>query len=93
MQKRVLGVYFSMMRRSAICAVDVMASASSRMMSLNVARWCWGSLVVGSEGVEVVGAKEEKICFVEEKVLICSLRRCASVLECRDGWTGACLFL
>ena len=37
MQKRVLAVYFSMIRRSAICAVDVMASASSRMISLYVA--------------------------------------------------------
>lgn len=68
MQKRVLGVYFSIMRRRAICAVDVMASASSRMMSLNVAR----CVVLGSVGSE---AMEEKICFVEEKVLICSLVR------------------
>lgn len=34
MQNRVLAVYFSMMRRRAICAVFVMASASSRMISL-----------------------------------------------------------
>lgn len=35
MQKRVLAVYFSIIRRNAICAVEVMASASSRIMSLN----------------------------------------------------------
>jgi len=70
MQKRVLGVYFSMMRRRAICAVDVMASASSRMMSLYVAR----EEGVGDELSEaVVGVKALKICFVDEKVLICSL--------------------
>jgi len=67
MQKRVLGVYFSMMRRRAICAVDVIASASSRMMSLYVARVVEeDALSDGSEAV--VGVKELKICFVEEKV-------------------------
>ena len=35
MQNLVFAVYFSIMRRSAICAVEVMASASSRMISLN----------------------------------------------------------
>ena len=62
MQKRVLAVYFSIIRRSAICAVAVMASASSSMMSLNVAR-----------GDESAAGAEEKICLVLEKVLICSL--------------------
>lgn len=38
MQKRVFAVYFSIMRRRAIWAVEVIASASSRMMSLKVAR-------------------------------------------------------
>jgi len=71
MQKRVLGVYFSMMRRSAICAVDVMASASSRMMSLYVASEAVPVDVSSEE--EVVGVNALKICFVEEKVLICSL--------------------
>lgn len=72
MQKRVFGVYFSIIRRKAICAVDVMESASSRMMSLYfVARELALPLVMipSSEGL----AKELKICFVELKVLICSL--------------------
>jgi len=43
-----------------------MASASSRMMSLNVAR-------CGDVDEDVTGAIEENICFVEENVLICSL--------------------
>ena len=54
MQNRVLAVYFSMIRRRAICAVDVMASASSRMMSLKEV------IEVESEILEV----EVKICFV-----------------------------
>lgn len=54
MQKRVLAVYFSIMRRRAICAVEVMASASSRMISLKWAREAWE---------EEVGAAV-KICFV-----------------------------
>jgi len=54
MQKRVLAVYFSIMRRRAICAVEVMASASSRMMSLKEAI---------EEGEVVVGVME-KICLV-----------------------------
>ena len=61
MQKRVLAVYFSMMRRRAIWAVAVMASASSRMMSLNVA----------SDESPALGAAA-KICFVLLNVLICS---------------------
>jgi len=60
-----------MMRRRAIWAVDVIASASSRMMSLYVAREV--ELVVVSSEVEV-GVKALNICLVEEKVLICSLR-------------------
>lgn len=67
MQKRVFAVYFSIMRRRAIWAVEVIASASSRMMSLNVAKG-----VLESEG----WGREEKICFVLLKVLICSLRGC-----------------
>jgi len=47
--------------------VDVIASASSRMMSLYVARVVEeDALSDGSEAV--VGVKELKICFVEEKV-------------------------
>ena len=55
------------MRRSAICAADVMLSASSRMMSLKDAR----------EEPAEEGAEEKalKICLVLEKVLICSLER------------------
>ena len=53
MQKRVLAVYFSMILRNAICAVAVMASASSRMMSLKELM----------EAVLAVGAAV-KICFV-----------------------------
>ena len=65
MQKRVLAVYFSIMRRRAICAVEVMASASSRMISLKEA------MVSAVEEVEGVG-RAEKICLVLAKVLICS---------------------
>jgi hypothetical protein len=72
MQKRVLGVYFSMIRRRAICAVEVMASASSRMMSLKEAPRAVGEVEFGSSEEED-GAKVLKICLVEEKVLICSL--------------------
>ena len=54
MQNRVLAVYFSMMRRRAIWAVDVMASASSRMMSLKE--------VSEVESEDLVA--EVKICFV-----------------------------
>ena len=54
MQNRVLAVYFSIIRLRAICAVDVMASASSRMMSLKDVIEAW------SEGI---GA-DAKICFV-----------------------------
>ena len=64
-------VYFSMIRLKAIWAVDVMESASSRMMSLYVWR--------GDDFEEVEDVvKELKICFVEEKVLICSLLRIIS---------------
>lgn len=72
MQKRVLGVYFSMMRRRAICAVDVIASASSRIMSLYVAS---EDGVVEGSSEALVGVNALKICLVEEKVLICSLSR------------------
>ena len=58
MQNRVLAVYFSIIRRSAICAVDVMASASSRTINLNDAR---------DEPLEVVGGPIEKICFVPRR--------------------------
>lgn len=61
MQKRVLAVYFSMMRRRAICAVLVMASASSRMISLKPA------IPVREADEPIV-----KICLVEANVLICS---------------------
>ena len=54
MQKRVFAVYFSIMRRRAICAVEVIASASSRMMSLKLAREAWED----GSGAAV------KICFV-----------------------------
>lgn len=53
MQKRVLAVYFSIIRRRAIWAVDVMASASSRIMSLKEA------MEVLSEGLVMLN-----ICFV-----------------------------
>jgi len=49
-----------------------MASASSRMMSLYVAR---AVEVVEASSEVVDGVKALKICFVEEKVLICSLER------------------
>jgi hypothetical protein len=55
MQKRVLAVYRSMIRRRAICAVEVMASASSRMISLKEAR---------EELPEPDCGPMEKICFV-----------------------------
>ena len=55
MQKRVLAVYFSMILRNAIWAVEVIASASSRMMSLKELM----------EDVSAVGAAV-KICFVPE---------------------------
>lgn len=61
MQKRVLVVYFSMMRRRAICAVLVIASASSRMMSLKPAMPLLADAPL-----------RLKICFVEANVLICS---------------------
>lgn len=73
MQKRVLGVYFSMMRRRAIWAAEVMASASSRMMSLKVVKLVDWEVLEEVGLVVEEGAKELKICFVEEKVLICSL--------------------
>ena len=56
MQKRVLVVYFSIMRRSAICAVEVMASASSRMINLNLVR----------VALEDRSRAAVKICFVPE---------------------------
>jgi len=63
MQNRVFAVYFSIMRRSAIWAVEVMASASSRIISLKFAigfvAFGWGIVL--------------KICFVLLNVLICSL--------------------
>lgn len=78
MQKRVFGVYFSMIRRRAIWAVDVIASASSRMMSLYVAR----EVDVEFVSSEVAtGVKALKICFVEEKVLICSLESRVSMFQ------------
>lgn len=54
MQKRVLVVYFSIMRRRAICAVEVMASASSRIINLNLVR----------EALEEGSGVAVKICFV-----------------------------
>jgi hypothetical protein len=59
MQNRVFAVYFSMIRLNAICAVDVIASASSRIISLYPA-------------IEVEDELLVKICFVLAKVLICS---------------------
>ena len=75
-----LAVYFSMMRRKAICAVDVMASASSRMMSLKE---------VIEEESEVLAA-EVKICFVPALFVSCChmeddkwrVDRLANVLIC-----------
>jgi hypothetical protein len=82
MQNLVLTVYFSMILLSAICAVFVMASASSRMMSLNPAA------APPPPGFEV-GATE-KICFVEAKVLICSrttsMPRSSEALSSRTIW-------
>lgn len=60
MQNLVLTVYFSMIRRRAICAVLVMASASSRIISLNPAI------------EDFAEAPMVKICLVLAKVLICS---------------------
>ena len=53
-QNRVLAVYFSIMRLSAIWAVEVMASASSRIMSLKLVIEVW------SDGLGI----DVKICFV-----------------------------
>jgi hypothetical protein len=63
MQNLVLAVYFSMILRNAICAVAVMASASSSMMSLYCAIEEMEDVLVGA----IV-----KICFVEANVFICS---------------------
>lgn len=63
MQNLVFAVYFSMIRRNAICAVAVIASASSSMMSLYCA-------IEETEDAPV-GAIV-KICFVEANVFICS---------------------
>ena len=68
MQKRVFVVYFSIIRRKAICAVDVIASASSRMMSLKEA----SELAMPPESLSGLGLVVN-ICFVLLKVLICSL--------------------
>jgi hypothetical protein len=62
MQNLVFAVYFSMIRRNAICAVDVIASASSRIISLYAA--------IEVEELDV--AFIVKICLVLAKVLICS---------------------
>ena len=59
MQNLVLAVYFSIIRLRAICAVEVMASASSRMMSLKDVIEDWS---------EVFGA-EAKICFVPVSIV------------------------
>jgi hypothetical protein len=59
----VFAVYFSMILRKAICAVEVIASASSSMMSLNCAIEEMDDVLVGAI---------EKICFVEANVFICS---------------------
>lgn len=69
MQKRVFVVYFSIIRRKAICAVDVIASASSRMMSLKEA----SELATPPDSLLGLGL-DANICFVLLKVLICSLR-------------------
>ena len=58
-QNRVLAVYFSIMRLSAIWAVEVMASASSRIMSLKEVIEAW------SEGLGI----EVKICFVPARTV------------------------
>lgn len=60
MQKRVLAVYFSMIRRRAICAVAVMASASSRMISLKAP----------SDEPEVDDGARENICFVPGRAML-----------------------
>lgn len=54
------------MRRSAICAVEVMASASSRMMSLKEAREL-------AEGVELEKGAVENICLVPACVRVALL--------------------
>lgn len=55
-QNRVFAVYFSMIRRSAICAVAVIASASSRMINLKEPR----------DEPDFVAGATENICFVPE---------------------------
>ena len=47
--------------------MEVIASASSRIMSLYVARAVEED-ALSDESAAVVGVKELKICFVEEKV-------------------------
>ena len=79
MQKRVFVVYFSMIRRRAICAVEVIASASSRMMSLKEA----SALERPPDSVSGLGL-DVKICFVLLKVLICSLYVSSSQRESVD---------
>ena len=64
-QKRVFAVYFSIMRRRAICAVAVIASASSRIINLKEAR----------EVEDPACGTAAKICLVLLNVLICSLLR------------------
>ena len=53
-QKRVLAVYFSIIRRKAICATDVIASASSRTISLKPP----------IEGESLAFGAAENICLV-----------------------------
>jgi hypothetical protein len=59
-QNLVFAVYFSMIRLNAIWAVDVIASASSSIISL------YAAIDVGEVDFML------KICFVLAKVLICS---------------------
>lgn len=80
MQNRVFGVYFSMIRRSAIWAVFVIASASSRMINLYPAM-----PFVLPRGADVM-----KICFVEAKVLICS--RTTSMLRSSEALSSSTIW-
>lgn len=65
MQNLVFAVYFSIIRLRAICAAEVIASASSRIISLNAPN---PSFVVA----DVCCVEALKICLVLANVLICS---------------------
>lgn len=60
MQNRVFAVYFSIILRNAICATEVIASASSRTMSLKLP----------NEGVSPALGAAENICFVPDHTTI-----------------------